>query len=154
MRFFFLSLCLLTAITLHTAHASGQPSQSSQTHARTIAHACPQAWDTNTCKSALSETVLTLAGAYAETLNNAGHSADLEPLKQGCAAATAASKIEVPGQALASAMTECANIISDITQRTNTPPDKSLYQLLVFPLLCLKNEPSCPAFEGQLQAYK
>lgn len=119
-------------------------------HAKKIASICPGSWEQQNCLEAVSQSNLTLASNYAQTLDNAGKSGQLEPLKQLCAASTAATKGEYPAEAMNSAFTECANGIYEISQKSGVAPDQSNYQLLVAAILCLNKDPQCKMLERSM----
>ena len=119
-------------------------------HAKKIASVCPGSWEKQNCLAAVSESNLTLAANYAQSLDSAGKPEQLEPLKQICAASTAATKGKYPPEAMISAFTECANCIYGIYQKSGIEPDQSNYQLLVGAILCLKKDPQCELLEHSL----
>ena len=139
--------------------ASTSPAQAQQVNKQVLAHAgqiasvCPQKWETQNCLKAVSSSNKTLAVNYATKLDQAGHKASVEQVKQVCAAATAGTEGEYPAYALQSAFTECVNGLYDISQKTNILPDQSHYQLLVGSVLCLSKAPQCAALEQQMSAY-
>lgn len=120
-------------------------------HAKKIASICPGSWEHQNCLEAVSASNITLASNYAQALDDAGKSNQLEPLKQLCAASTAATKGEYPPEAMNSAFTECANGIYDISRKSGVKPDQSNYQLLVAAILCLNKDPQCQMLEKSMQ---
>ncbi len=141
-------------IMSYQAEAQSGASSASQALAAKISNNCIDSWSDPACMAALSDNVTVLASDYAARLKNAGYDDSvLEALKQGCAAATAASTQDVPVEAMRSALTECANLIVDINDQSGIKPDQSLYQLLTYPLLCYQEDPLCTVFELQLDAF-
>lgn len=136
------------------AEAQSGASSASQALAAKISQMCIDSWVEPACMASLSDNVTVLASDYAAKLKEVGYGDDvLEALKQGCAAATAASSQEVPAEAMRSAMTQCANLIADISKQSGVKPDQSLYQLLTYPILCYQEDPLCSVFELQLDAF-
>lgn len=121
-----------------------------EAYMRNLAKYCVSHWEQQECLKTLSEISLTVTSNYADSLSNAGHAKYHEPLKQKCAAATAATRMEVPGYAMLSAVTECLNIIVDINQATSVRPDPTKYQLMVSGVLCLQGDKTCSQIEGAL----
>lgn len=150
---------LALALSTPSAHAQAQTAQPAQpvitaqvaAFAKQIAGVCPENWENQDCLKALSESNLSMVSNYAETLDKAGHKDQLEPLKQTCAASTAAAKGAYPAEAMKSAFTECANSIYDITTKTSLTPDQSHYQLLVAGILCLNKDAQCKLLETSLK---
>lgn len=142
----FFTAALSFSMSVHAQQVSPQV----MAHAKKIASVCPKSWEKQNCLAAVSESNLTLAANYAQTLDNAGKSKHLEPLKQICAASTAATKGKYPAEALLSAFTECANGIYGIYQKSGVQPDQSNYQLLVGAILCLNKDPQCDLLEQSL----
>lgn len=134
------------------AHAQ-TASEASVAHAGSIATACIGQWESQPCLAALAEANMTLAANYGASLEDGGDKAAAEQIKQHCAASTAARTEQVPGYAMQSAMTECANAISDISAKTNTLPDQSIYQLMTVGVWCLGKDQRCAASEEQLKNY-
>jgi hypothetical protein len=132
-----------------TPAADGQTLQ----FAGKIAGACLDHWEAPSCLSAVSESNMALLSNYGAALQNGGYAAEAEQLKQHCAATTAASQETVPAYAMRSALTECANTITDISGKTGVQPDPSHYQLLLAPLLCLSADPRCAPIAEQMKAY-
>lgn len=120
-------------------------------HTQEIGAYCVGAWQNQKCMSALSSSTLTMASLYAEALEKSGHKDAQDPLMQNCAAATAATKVEVPAYAMKSAMTTCANAIYDITESTKIKPNLTHFQLLVEPIFCLGGDERCGKFEELLR---
>jgi hypothetical protein len=121
-------------------------------HTQEIGAYCVGSWQSQNCMKALSSSALTLASLYAEKLEKAGHKDAQDPLLQNCAAATAATKVEVPAYAMKSALTTCANAIYDITESTKIKPNLTHFQLLVEPIYCLGGDPRCEKLEEILRA--
>lgn len=149
-----ITLCaaLVFSATLYisTSVSAQQVTPQVMAHAKKIASICPGSWEKQSCLEAVSESNITLAGNYAQSLDNTGNSAQIEPLKQLCAASTAATKGEYPAEAMNSAFTECANGIYDISQQSGVAPDQSNYQLLVAAILCLSKDPQCALLERSM----
>ena len=141
------------SIMTTSAQAQGVPTYVQQ-HTSNIATACVGHWETQDCLRAVSESNIVMVSNYAESLKQSGNGQSMEPLKQQCAASTAASKDEFPAYAMQSAFTECANAIYDISSGTGISPNQSHYQLLVGSVLCLSNDPRCAALESQMAAYR
>ncbi len=118
-------------------------------HIRSVSDQCVGRWETQACMKALSEASLSMASYYAERLSKSGNQKQMEPLKQGCAASTAAIKVKVPAYAMKSALTECANTVSDIVEKTGVQPDISLYQILIAGVLCIGKDQQCAGLESQ-----
>lgn len=133
--------------------ADNKPSEEAVIHAGRVAAACLEGWETQSCLSTVSESNLVMAANYAAMLEKNAKTNAMEDLKQHCAASTAATQGEYPAYAMRSAFVECANIISDITYKTNISPDKSHYQLLVGAVLCLDGDHRCTAIEQGLARY-
>lgn len=150
-----IACCLSVALTLPRAQAqnAAAPSQVVLQFAASVAQACVADWGAQGCLSAVSESNIAMLSDYGAALQNAKHDAAAETLKQHCAATTAASQQNVPAYAMLSALTECANTISDIASRTALMPDPSHYQLMIAPLLCLGGNPACAEITAQLTAY-
>lgn len=129
-------------------------SPDSMTHARNIANVCPNAWDSEACLKAVSESNLVMVSNYGAVLQEKKLEAQAETLKQHCAASTAAREQVYPAYAMKSAFTECANIISDLVDQTKIRPDVDHYQLLVVPVLCLSQDARCVPLEKALLQYK
>lgn len=120
-------------------------------HTQEIGAYCVGSWQSQPCMKALASTNLSVATVYARTLEAKGQKKMHEPLLKGCSASTAAVKREVPAYAMKSAMTECANAISDISNATKIKPNPTHFQLLVEPIFCLSGEPRCGKFEELLR---
>lgn len=145
--------CALLLFLACPAMAQTAPSATSLQYAQHIAKACINQWEAQTCLSAVADSSMVLLSNYGADLQNRKMEADAESLKQHCAATTAASRQQVPAYAMKSALTECANTITDIAARTGIQPDPSHFQLLIAPLLCLGGDPACAALSEQLAAY-
>lgn len=142
-----------------TAMAVGMPSTAQaqidaavMKHAQAVAKTCPGAWDKPACLKVLGESNFDMTVDYAAKLEAAGKKDFLEPLKQSCAASTAAREQDVPAYAMTSASKECANSIYDITQKTKVSPDRNYYQLIVASTLCLEGAKECADLEKQMHA--
>lgn len=123
-------------------------------HMKNISSSCLGSWETQICLKELSSVSMSMATNYAERLDASNNKPSMEPLKQHCAASTAAIKIEVPAYAMKSAITECVNTVSDINDKTSISPNINLYQILVGSVLCLGKDISCNDFEAQLSKFK
>ncbi len=129
--------------------------------AREIASAClgtPEGshkWTDQSCLKALSASTLAFGTDYTVELQNSGQQEAAQTIINHCAAATAAAQKEIPADALAGAMTECANTISDVAAQTGLAPNLSHYQLVVYPVFCLNPDDydQCSAFEKELSRY-
>lgn len=120
-------------------------------HAMSVSKVCPGAWETQACLKAMSLSNQDLAVNYASAVKNAGHEAEIENVKQVCAASTAATEGDYPAYAMKSAFTECANGIYDISERTGVKPDPSHYQLLIGSVMCLSQAKECAGLEQQMR---
>jgi len=147
---FYAALFFIGALSTSTGAIAQQVTPQVMAHAKQIASICPGSWEQQNCLKAVSESNITLASNYAESLDNSGKSNHIEPLKQLCAASTAATKGEYPPAAMNSAFTECANGIYDISQKSGVAPDQSNYQLLVAAILCLNKDPQCDLLERSM----
>lgn len=119
-------------------------------YARNVYSSCAGAWKSMPCISTMAQLSKDMTINYAQNLEIAKQESYHEYLKQRCAASTAALQEKVPAYAQKSAMTECLNTISDLTESTGTEPDLNLYQLAVGGVQCLDKEGSCNVFEEQL----
>lgn len=153
-----LSLLSLSILALANPAAQAQQAQAQATispqvaaFAKKIASTCPGNWENQSCLKDISESNIAMVSNYAQALDNAGKNEALEPLKQTCAASTAATKGVYPPEAMKSAFTECANGIYDITTKTSISPDQSHYQLLIAGILCLSKDPQCKLLETSLE---
>ena len=146
----FAVLVFAAGFGMATSASAQQVTPEIMAHAKQIATICPGSWEQQNCLKAVSESNITLASNYAESLDNSGKSNQIEPLKQLCAASTAATKGEYPPAAMNSAFTECANGIYDISQKSGVAPDQSNYQLLVAAILCLNKDPQCELLERSM----
>jgi len=117
-------------------------------------HCIPGKWETPACLSAMAVSNKDLAAGYAENVQNKQGKPDADTIIQHCAASTAASQQEVPAYAMASAMTECVNAISDMAESTELTPDPTHISLLLTGILCLNGEPQCAALEQGLKNFK
>lgn len=121
-------------------------------HVTAIHESCVQNWGDQSCMQSISATSKDMLEAYAVALEKSGHKAQVETVKNQCAATTAAAKTKVPAYAMKSALTECANTISDVVAEVTVQPDLVLYQLLVGSIFCLGKEEPCPVFEKGISA--
>ncbi len=119
-------------------------------YARNVYNSCAGVWKSAQCVSAIAALSKDITIDYASSLEQAKQEAFHEPLKQSCAASTAAIQTDVPAYAQKSAMTECLNAIADMTQASGVKPNINLYQLAVGGTQCLDQEGNCEAFENQL----
>jgi len=123
-------------------------------HIRNMASFCIGKWENQDCIKELSSIAMDTTTNYAELLDAANKKSSMEPLKQHCAASTAALKMSVPAYAIKSAITECVNIIADINDKTAVKPNLNLYQLMVSSVMCLDKKPSCKEIETKLSSFK
>lgn len=125
-------------------------------HIKSLASLCVNNWESEGCLKELSALSMDMTVNYAEKLdaqdNQTKKEAEMESLKQHCAASTAALKISVPAYAMRSAITECVNTVSDLNKDTAIKPDVNLYQLLVGSVLCLSKDLTCENLEKQLHS--
>lgn len=149
-----LPLAMLGFITLvsFTTPAAAQIDAAVMKHAKAVARTCPGAWDKPACLKVLGASNFDMTVDYAAKLEAADKKDFLEPLKQSCAASTAAKEQDVPAYAMTSASKECANSIYDITQKTKVLPDRNYYQLIVASTLCLEGAKECATIEQQMGA--
>ncbi|MBI2234543.1 MAG: hypothetical protein HYU57_06115 [Micavibrio aeruginosavorus] len=148
-----ISIFAFLLIASSPAMAQNTPSATSLQYAQQIAKACINQWEAQTCLGAVADSNMVLLSNYGADLQSRKMEAEAEALKQHCAATTAASRQQVPAYAMKSALTECANTITDLAARTGVQPDPSHFQLLIAPLLCLGGDPACAALSDQLAAY-
>ncbi|MCB1591959.1 MAG: hypothetical protein KDI90_05855 [Alphaproteobacteria bacterium] len=122
--------------------------------AKAVALACPGNWESEICLKATSQSAMVLVSQYGAKLEHSGNKPAMEPLKQDCAASTAATQQDnIPAYAMKSAYTVCANKITDIATETGIKPDPSYLQLLVASILCLDKNPQCPMMEDSLRKW-
>jgi hypothetical protein len=143
----------LILIALLLCAGTAQASSFTRDNATQIANACIGNWASQTCLKAVSESNMVLASEYGSNLQQTGHPAEAESIKQHCAASTAATQGEYPAYAMKSAFTECANTIYDVTEATKTEADQSRYQVLVGATLCLDADPRCKAVEDGFKGF-
>ena len=129
------------------------PSPAVTQEAGFLAQACLSNWQAPGCLKAVSGAALVGAANYGSTLQQGGHPAEAEQIKQHCAAATAGTQGDYPAYAIRSALTECVNTISDVAGKTGVNPDPNQYQLLLGPALCLSGDARCAAVNAGLQKY-
>ena len=128
-----------------------QISKAARLHGGRVAGACLNKWEEQSCLRQVSDTYLTAVSLYAEDLEVGGFKAEQEPLKEHCAASTAATQLDdVPAYAMRSAFVECSNKIYAIYERTKIMPDQELGQLMVLAVLCLDKDPRCSQMEEGL----
>jgi len=132
--------------------AQAQISPQAQQHALNVSKNCPGSWENATCLKAVSSSSYDMIIDYAAKLEQAGKKDFLEPLKQTCAASTAAREQEFPASAMNSAFKECANSMYDIAQKSSVMPDRNYFQLIVVSSLCLDGAPECAGVEQQMRA--
>ncbi|PCI55884.1 MAG: hypothetical protein COB36_03545 [Alphaproteobacteria bacterium] len=121
-------------------------------HVKAVTSSCINKWEEQACMKALASLNVTLASTYAEALNNANKKSYMGGVKNHCAASTAALQVSVPAYAMRSAMTECINAMTTISQQTSVFPDPSLTQLAVSAVLCIGKNKSCGEIEHGLVA--
>lgn len=115
-----------------------------------IYDSCKGSWQEKTCVQALSALSRDITVDYNSKLVDAQKQNFQEPLKQNCAATTAALKQDVPAYAQKSAMTVCLNAIADIFQASGVKPDLNLYQMAVQTIPCQEKTGNCEAFESPI----
>ncbi len=127
-------------------------------HAATIASICPGKWKNDKCLKAVSLSNKDMAIKYAAMLNAKGQKDQVEAVKQVCAAATVTQDEideDIPAYAFASAYTECANGIFNISEKSKVKPDQYHYGLLIGAVQCLNKTPECSLLEAQMtKSYK
>lgn len=121
-------------------------------HVKDVTSSCLNTWDGQTCMKALSSMNMTLASTYAQTLHSSNKKSYMGRLKNGCAASTAALEVSVPAYAMRSAIAECVNIMTTISEKTSVFPDPSLSQLAISAFLCMGQDKSCDEIEKSLVA--
>lgn len=144
---------LVTLLPIGAFAQTQTPSATSVQFAKSIARACLPDWAAQKCLSAVADSNVSLLSNYGADLQGRKMDADAETLKQHCAATTAANQQTIPAYAMRSALNECANTITDLSTRTGVLPDPSHFQLLIAPLLCLGDNPSCAQIIEQMQVY-
>lgn len=150
-----LPLAALCLMALPNAASAQQTNYNEQDYAQAIAQSCLGGrWESQPCLSAISATSNTTLATYAAALQENGQAEAVQSLKDHCSATTAASRQEVPAYAMKSALTECANTISDVTNNTGAQPNLSMFQLMVAPIVCLDGKPECAQVEQQLAQYR
>jgi hypothetical protein len=113
---------------------------------------CPDHWDSPECLSVISQSNFMMLANYGSDLQQKGHNDEAEQVKQHCAASTAAREQSFPAYAMKSAFIECANLLSDLTEKTGMKPDMSEYQLMVGSVLCMNKDARCASISEQLKA--
>lgn len=146
------AVCLSFVPDLTYARSAKPISAEERKYVQAVAQSCVGDWEKKTCLTTLAKVNKHIASYYAESLHKSGKKKRLEPLKQACAASTAAQTEDVPAYAMKSAMTECANKIADISSATNITPNINLYQLMIAGVLCLGQDAQCASLEARLQA--
>lgn len=122
--------------------------------AASVADACPGNWESPECLRATSQSALVLISQYGASLEHEGQEHAKEPLKEECAASTAATQENgIPAYALKSAYTVCLNKITDIADETGVKPDPSYLQLMVGAIWCMDRNPQCAMVEGGLRKW-
>ena len=152
-------LCLFVALLCgafltvsYAKNSYAQVASSTLLHMNNMATYCVGSWEDEACIKELSSISMDLTTGYAELLDASKQQGAMEVLKQHCAASTAALKVLVPAYAMKSAITECVNSISDISEATLIKPDLNLYQFMVISVMCLGNDPSCKDIEQQFKS--
>jgi hypothetical protein len=128
-------------------------SETAVKYAKAAAQYCPQNWTSQNCLKTLSRSAFEMISGYGAHLKNQNKPKAAEYLKEQCAASTAGTKEDnIPAYAYHSAFTVCLNAIAEIHKQLGTAPDDSLYQLLAFSTLCLREQQdkTCTSFEAQL----
>lgn len=133
------------------AQNSGETLKRPMEHARDVATHCVGAWESQTCMTHVSDSVLYMAADYAARLQDQNKEVFIEDLKQHCAAATAATQQDVPAYAMQSALTTCANIITTLNEESGVSPNRDMFQLLVGAVLCLDKDERCAQIEQGLK---
>ncbi len=121
-------------------------------HVKAVTSACVEKWEDQACMKALASMNVTLASTYAASLHSSNKRSYMGRLKNHCAASTAALQVSVPAYAMRSAMTECVNSMTTISQQTSVFPDPSLSQLAVSAVLCIAKNKACSEIEQGLLA--
>jgi hypothetical protein len=145
-RFIF---ALLIMVITNTAAAQ----EIAMVHLKKIAATCPDQWQSQACLAVVGQSNLEMVAHYGARLQENGHDRAAETLKNHCAASTAARSERIPAFAMASAMTECSNIIATLSEETGLKPDLSHFQLMIAPVLCLSGHPDCSDISDQIKAY-
>ena len=149
-----LVLIAVTAFTLPKTYAqdgSWSPRTTDEL-VLSMAENCAGQWQAQNCLREVSDVMLHLAASYAGNLQDNGQTEFVDSIKENCSAATAAKHKDIPVYALNSAMTQCINMIYDISEKSGLKPDHNLYQLAVGSTFCLKNLSGCDTIESQLLA--
>ena len=148
---FVVLLCGAFSTVSYAEKPSAQVEASTLVHINNVASYCVGSWEEEACIKEISSVSMALATGYAELLDAGNQQKYMESLKQHCAASTAALKVSVPAYAMNSALKECANSISDISEATSISPNLNLYQLLVMSVMCLSKAKSCDMIEQQFR---
>ncbi|MCL4677275.1 MAG: hypothetical protein KJ017_01635 [Alphaproteobacteria bacterium] len=123
--------------------------------AQAIATACPGNWEAEECLKATSQSAMVLVSQFGASLEYEGYKAQMDPLKEDCAASTAATQQDgIPAYAMKSAYTVCANKIAEIAEITGVKPDPSYYQLMIASILCMDKNPQCRMMESSLKKWE
>lgn len=98
---------------------------------------------------------MVLVSQFGASLEYEGYKAQMDPLKEDCAASTAATQQDgIPAYAMKSAYTVCANKIAEIAEITGVKPDPSYYQLMIASILCMDKNPQCRMMESSLKKWE
>lgn len=123
--------------------------------AQAIAQSCPGNWEAEECLKATSQSAMVLISQFGASLEHEGYKSQMDPLKEDCAASTAATQQDgIPAYALRSAYTVCANTIAEIAEATGVKPDPSYFQLMIASILCMDNNPQCRMMESSLKKWE
>lgn len=150
----YICTAIVSVALLFSAVTAQAASPASLTAAKSIAAACPGAWESPACLTAVSQSNYALVSNYGAVLQQAKLNTQAETLKQKCAASTAHREQAFPAKAMRSAFVECANSISDLVDQTKVSPDPDHFQMLVAPVLCLDKDKSCATLERGLKQYQ
>lgn len=122
--------------------------------AKNMAKACPQSWENQECLQATSQAALVMISQYGASLEHGGKKSYQNPLKEECAASTAATQeADIPAYAMKSAYTVCVNKIVDIADATGIKPDPSYFQLMYATIICMDKKPQCQMMEIALRKW-
>ncbi len=126
-------------------------------YAKSMAKYCSQGqWESMRCLSIMSDSNKVLAANYMALLERSELLDAKEAVKNSCAATTAFNEVKgVTKEAIASAMTECANMIADVSGRTNVTPNANHFQLLFAPIFCYKEQAEqCAMVDQSFSQYR
>lgn len=112
---------------------------------------CLGTWSSQKCMQILSSSAMALTKDYAYSLNKGGQTTHLEPLRQNCAASTAATRVDVSPKVQRSAIGTCVNHIATVYEQTNIRPHPDLYQLLAGAVFCFDKNSACVIVEQGLK---